>query len=132
MSAPFRFSAGGVAFTDDPVAQATQRVYSILSTQPGERLMRPAYGANTLQYVFGLDGQIEQAQMVDTIRTALQQFAPEITFLGCTIDPTADPKGNVHVSVSFALPTSVDSSTIITQTLTIGSVASDGTVKGAN
>jgi phage baseplate assembly protein W len=63
---------------DDSVRQA---VLLLLTTRPGERLMRPTYGCNLAQLVFSPNDDTTAAIAVHHVRRALERWEPRIDIL---------------------------------------------------
>lgn len=79
---------GSVAMVsgDDAVRQA---VLLLLSTRPGERLMRPNYGCNLYSLVFAPNDDATASIAIHHVRRALLQWEPRIEIL--TLDAHRDP-----------------------------------------
>jgi Bacteriophage baseplate protein W len=83
---------GGLAMVsgDDSVRQA---VLLLLSTRPGERVMRPAYGCDLNSLVFAPNDDTTAALAIHHVRRALLQWEPRVDIL--TLDAQRDPgQGN--------------------------------------
>ncbi len=59
-------------------AAVRQSVLLLLSTRPGERLMRPTYGCNLSQLIFAPNDDTTAAIAVHHVRSALLQWEPRI------------------------------------------------------
>jgi len=71
---------------DDAIRQA---VLLLLSTRPGERVMRPNYGCNLHQLVFAPNDDTTAAIAIHHVRKALSQWEPRIDIL--SLDAYRDP-----------------------------------------
>lgn len=71
---------------DDSIRQA---VLLLLSTRPGERIMRPNYGCHLNQLVFAPNDDTTAAIAIHHVRRALLQWEPRIDIL--TLDAYRDP-----------------------------------------
>jgi phage baseplate assembly protein W len=80
---------GGIDLVSDDQA-VRQAVLMLLSTRPGERLMRPEYGCNLHQLVFAPNNDTTAAIAVYHVRRALQRFEPRVDIL--RLDAGPDPK----------------------------------------
>jgi phage baseplate assembly protein W len=74
--------AGG----DDGVRQS---IWSILSTAPGERVMRPDYGCPLQDLVFAVNDDATAAEVAAAVREALALWEPRIDVLD--VYAAADP-----------------------------------------
>ena len=72
---------------DDSVRQS---VLLLLSTRPGERLMRPGYGCNLRSLVFAPNDDTTAAIAIHHIRQALTHWEPRIDIL--TLEAQRDPQ----------------------------------------
>lgn len=79
---------GSVAATayEDAVRQS---IWLILSTAPGERVMRPDFGAGLADLVFAPNSPATQGVVGSTVKAALVEWEPRIDVLDVAV--TADP-----------------------------------------
>lgn len=89
---------GGVAMTagDNSVRQA---VLLLLSTRPGERVMRPDYGCNIHQLVFSPNDDTTAAIAIYHIRRALLQWEPRIDIR--KLDARRDPENPSLLAITL-------------------------------
>ncbi len=80
---------GGVDMVSDDMA-VRQAVLLLLSTRPGERLMRPDYGCNLHQLVFAPNNHTTAAIAAYHVRRALQRFEPRVDII--RLDAGPDPE----------------------------------------
>lgn len=131
IAAPFQVnSSGSIATTTNPQVQAQQHVTSLVSTQPGERVMLPTYGVSLNALVFAPN----DPAVVTTIRTdvtnAIAQWEPTLIVQSVTPVPGADPtQGQAAVNVDYTIAGTMNTPGVSVQTATVlvgGSVISDG------
>ena len=67
-----------------------QSVWTILSTAPGERVMRAQFGCGLAELVFAPNTPGTAGQVISTVREALIQWEPRIDVL--EVDARADEK----------------------------------------
>jgi phage baseplate assembly protein W len=81
-------AAGGVAMVegDESIRQA---IIMLLSTRPGERVMRPAYGSNLHRLVFAPNNDTTAGLAMHYVRQALQRWEPRVDVLD--VDARPDP-----------------------------------------
>lgn len=91
---PFTLDVNGsIAQTTDPDVQQAQHVSSLVTTQPGERVMRPSYGVPTVSYLFsGSNGQVTSIINKD-VQNAMAAWEPNITVTNIT--PQWDNQGGI-------------------------------------
>ena len=104
---PGGVSAGGGIRLVTGGAEIDAAIRMILSTVPGERVMRPDFGCAMWDYVFApIDantlGMIEQ-----TVREALARWEPRITLEEVTAVPHAD-EGRVTIRLAYTVRTTND------------------------
>lgn len=79
-----------------------QSVLLILSTEPGERLMRPDFGCGLLRYLMEPNNPATQQAMTRDIDMALRTWEPRIVLDTVSVAATGDPSA-VLVTVSYTL-----------------------------
>ena len=70
-----------------------QSIWTILSTAPGERVMRPDFGCGIHRLVFAPGTAATVTQAIDHVRRALTLWEPRITLLNVTAAPERDSQG---------------------------------------
>jgi phage baseplate assembly protein W len=100
---PFSLTpSGSVAVTTDPGVQARQHVTSLVSTQPGERVMNPAYGVSLAALVFAGNVPAVVATIQRDVTQALARWEPSIQVNSVTPVAGTDPtQGVAMVNVDF-------------------------------
>ncbi len=66
-----------------------QSIWTILTTAPGERVMRPDFGAGLSDLVFAPDSAATRGLVASQVREALLEWEPRIDVL--EVDVAADP-----------------------------------------
>lgn len=85
-----------------------EQIQVLLSTQPGEQLMRPAFGAG-LERLLGEPNTIStRARIRDLVTDALARWEPRITVDAVTVDPLAgaaarEVSSAVRVEIAYRL-----------------------------
>ena len=104
MAQPFNIDAiGEVAYDTDPAAWARNHILAILLTSPGERVMRPGYGAGIFNFVWENDDQLVQAQIINNIRQAVAVSEPNILLQTVAFVPQPDFSGVVTLDIAFSV-----------------------------
>jgi phage baseplate assembly protein W len=80
---------GRVAMAADPEQGISQSIWTILSTSPGERVMRPDFGCGIHDLVFGVNTAGTANAVAGAVRVALSRWEPRIDVLD--VYATADP-----------------------------------------
>lgn len=101
ISFPFAINArGAVAVTTDSRKIWLDRVRAVVSTQIGDRVMRPGFGTDTLNAILGLDD--ERAPLERAIRVAFATFLPALTLTSVGVE--MDNEGVIVTSITYVLP----------------------------
>lgn len=102
---PFGVDADGrIAVVSNDVAVDRQNLLTLVSTQPGERAMRPTYGVSTRSLLFeGADVALAEA-VSSEIETAAATYAPEVELLDTRVTNARDQafnQGRLAVDISY-------------------------------
>jgi phage baseplate assembly protein W len=81
-------SAGEVAMVDDDQA-VRQALLLLLSTMPGERVMRPGYGSRLHRLVFAPNDDTTAGLAIHYVRDAIRRWEPRVEIVD--VDAGADP-----------------------------------------
>lgn len=104
MAQPFNIDVlGEVTYDTDPVAWARNHILAVLLTNPGERVMRPTYGAGIFGFVFQNDDPLTEQQMILAIQQAVAAFEPNITLNTVEFVPQPDFSGTVLLDIAFSV-----------------------------
>jgi|SRR5581483_2343870 len=77
IAVPFTLDVNGqFAATSDPDVMAQQHVASLVSTDPGERVMLPDYGVPLKRYLFEPGADVVDQQIVLDVRAQMRQWEP--------------------------------------------------------
>jgi phage baseplate assembly protein W len=102
---PFQLTASGsIAVTSDPGTQAQQHVTSLVSTQPGERVMQPGYGVSLNALVFAPNDPAVVTVIQQDVTAALAQWEPSLAVLSVSPAAGQDPtQGQAMVNVDYQI-----------------------------
>jgi phage baseplate assembly protein W len=89
---------GTILRSPEPDGAVDDAIRMILSTAPGERVMRPDYGCAIQDHVFGLVDSGTAGQISQAVREALAQWEPRIDVVDVTT--TEDPQDPRRLSVA--------------------------------
>lgn len=104
LDSPFRVDGGGgIMVTKDLSRQITQRVRSIIGTSPGERVMRPAYGAGALNWVFELDDEMRASSLAAAAQDAVEQWEPAVFVDDVEFSEVDPTDGKIDIVVNYRL-----------------------------
>jgi phage baseplate assembly protein W len=105
-SIDFPFRSGTLAFPkvaeDFDAIKAS--IIQIITTMPGERVMRPTFGCNAFGFVFENDTNAFRMLVEREVRTSLVRWEPRINILGIDIetDPATQP-GQVVITIHYSV-----------------------------
>jgi phage baseplate assembly protein W len=103
-------ATGGVAMVagDDSVRQA---LLLLLSTIPGERVMRPTYGSELHRLVFAPNDQTTAGLAILYVRQAVSRWEPRVDILDVDAGPHPDHPDQLVIRLDYRVrATSVDAS----------------------
>jgi Bacteriophage baseplate protein W len=86
--APSREGALGYTAGPDKVAQS---IWIVLDTEPGERVMRPAFGCGLRRYLMAPNTTATRALIKHDVEIALADFEPRISVTDLQVAPGDDP-----------------------------------------
>ncbi|HMW69273.1 MAG TPA: GPW/gp25 family protein [Nitrosomonas sp.] len=92
--------AGGIVGTNAYENQVKQSILLILQTTPGERMMRPDFGAGMETLAFEPMSAITTALAQHRIQEALDRFEPRINVLNVTVN-TEQSEGKLMVDIQY-------------------------------
>lgn len=116
ISFPFRFDGfGKVATTTDMSRIWADRVRAVISTYPGERLMRSSYGTALPEDLFG---SLSLApEFIDIqVTNAFAEWLSETEFKG--VDFIGSGENDIEVQINYSVPTQeTDADSVYTVTI---------------
>jgi len=98
---------GSIALTggaDDLISS----IRMILSTAPGERVMRPRFGCSIWELLFEPINANTIGLMAVAVREALGQWEPRIDVQDVIVDPDDNDKGMVRIGVTYTVRSTND------------------------
>jgi len=122
IAAPFSLTpSGGLAAVSAPADMVQQHLKCLVSTNPGERVMRPTYGVPLSGYVFGLSADQVSPLVTSDISRAIQQWEPSINLQNVQMQTADTTEGLVSVDVQYSPGVAVTESTqLSTATVLVG------------
>lgn len=113
LSYPFRIGAHGrVADTTDTKRIWTDRVRAVVSTEVGDRVMRPTFGVDSTSAILSI-GTPAQSDIPGKIADAFKTFLPTITLESINTSVDEDSHSLI-VEVVFTCPDNTIASTSVT------------------
>jgi phage baseplate assembly protein W len=84
-------------------ASVRQNIQVILSTRPGEQLMRPGYGAGLENLISEPNTVGTRARIRDLVDDSLRRWEPRIEVDAIAVDPLEGDVGGVRVEIHYRL-----------------------------
>jgi uncharacterized protein len=101
----FGISATGSIAMVDGVASIRQAVILLLSTEPGERVMRPTYGCSLEHLIFGPNDDTTAGLIIHYVRRALETWEPRIEILKLDARPSAESPEVMEILLDYRIKT---------------------------
>ena len=101
-------SVGGDLDTVSGSAAVRQAIVLLISTSPGERVMRPDYGCSLNRLVFAPCDDTTAGLAIHYVRTALQRWEPRIELR--SVEARAEPghAARLEIAVEYRVRASLD------------------------
>ncbi|HRI13135.1 MAG TPA: GPW/gp25 family protein [Verrucomicrobiota bacterium] len=80
-----------------------QNLRVILSTRPGEQLMRPGYGAGLVEFLHAPNTVTTRRQIHDRVTEGIRQWEGRIDVDRIDVAPVEDQPGMVRIEVNYRL-----------------------------
>ena len=98
---------GGIAVSGG-VQDIESSIRVILTTAPGERLMRPQFGCRIWEQLFDPINPNTLGLMANSVRQALAQWEPRATVDEVVVQPDAGESGRVNIQITYTVRTTND------------------------
>jgi phage baseplate assembly protein W len=91
---------GGIAMVND-LESVSQAILLLLSTIPGERVMRPEYGCHLHSLIFSPNDETTAGLAIHYVRQALDRWEPRIEVLHLDAEQNADYPEQLVISLTY-------------------------------
>lgn len=88
----------GFAENDESVREV---MLNILLTRPGERLMRPEFGAGLMDFVHQPNNQTTRHLIADVVKKSLQQWEHRVVIEQVEVLAIPDNVSEVHINIRY-------------------------------
>jgi phage baseplate assembly protein W len=95
-------STGQIA-TSSEEEKIRQSIWLILSTAPGERVMRPDFGCGIHAMVFENIGAGTMGRMASEVTQALNLWEPRIELSSVDVQPDAEEPGRLLINITYVV-----------------------------
>ncbi len=103
---------GGLALTS-PEQDIAESIRIILSTRPGERVMRPEFGCRAHDLLFAPRNAQTEALMQQYVAEALAMWEPRIDVLAVNVSMEDGLDGGLYVEVEYQIKATHDERSIV-------------------
>jgi hypothetical protein len=80
-----------------------QSIEIILSTQPGEQLMRPDFGAGLQRFLHQPNSLITRRRIRDAVMAALQRWEPRIQLSQVVVEEVPNAPSQIRVDIRYQI-----------------------------
>jgi len=105
-------SRGAVSLTNEE-NELIQAIYIILSTAPGERVMRPEFGCRIHEYIFDPANSATAAAVAEAVRSALERWEPRIDLIDVIVNPSPESYGMLMIELSFRVKATSEETSLV-------------------
>lgn len=103
---------GGIALTNER-NELTQAIQIILSTSPGQRVMRPTFGCRLHELVFAPNNSHTAAQARTYVEEALGMWEPRIRVIQVVVHPDPDEHSRLMIEIEYELKATHDQRSLV-------------------
>jgi phage baseplate assembly protein W len=103
---------GGIALSNGP-DDLDSSIRVVLSTAPGERVMRAAFGCKIWDLLFEPVNANTVGLMAQAVREALAQWEPRIQVQDVDVVPDADDSALVRIGIAYTVRTTNDKRNLV-------------------
>ncbi|MGG6295130.1 GPW/gp25 family protein [Leptolyngbya sp. AN02str] len=96
----------------DGAASVRQAILLLLSTRPGERVMRPAYGCNLHRLVFSPNDDTTAGLAIYYVRQAIDRWEPRIQVIRIDANRNEDDPAQLDIALEYRVRTLPQSETL--------------------
>jgi phage baseplate assembly protein W len=93
-------TSGRLPFVSGP-EKVRQAIFTLLDTEPGERLMRPDFGCGLRRYLMAPNNPATRAGIAEEITKTLSRWEPRIKIVDIGVNPTGD-RSMVLIEIHYA------------------------------
>ena len=94
--------AGGIEMVDE-AASVRQAILLLLSTIPGERVMRPDYGCDIYRLIFSPNDDTTAGLAIYYVRRALERWEPRIQILSIDAGRSPDSPERLDITIEYRI-----------------------------
>ncbi len=103
---------GGIALTHER-SEIDQAIYIILSTSPGERVMRPTFGCRLHELVFAPNNSHTAARARRYVEEALGMWEPRIRVIQVDVQQDAEADNTLVIGIRYEIKATHDQRSLV-------------------
>jgi phage baseplate assembly protein W len=103
---------GGVALTSER-SELEQSIRIILTTSPGQRVMRPTFGCRLHELVFAPNNSHTAAQAQRFVEEALGMWEPRITVMRVDVRPDPEEGSRMLIAIEYKVKATHDQRSLV-------------------
>lgn len=103
---------GGLALTSER-NEIDQAIHIILSTSPGERVMRPSFGCRLDELIFAPNNSHTAAQARRYVEQALGMWEPRITLTHLDVRPDEQEANRLLIEIEYEVKSTHDRRSLV-------------------
>lgn len=119
---------GALATTDDPDKQVRQRVFSLLGTEPGERVMLSDYGIPTRSLLFEPGNALIAERLEEETRMQMDRYEPGVLVNSVAAIHSPEGSGIAKVALDYVRRESPTTPYNLTRQSNVAVIGVGGTV----
>ncbi|MFT6291384.1 MAG: phage baseplate assembly protein W [Ilumatobacter sp.] len=108
ISFPMRVDQSGSIATTSGAGDIDSSIRMVLTTAPGERLMRPAFGCKIWQLLFEPINANTLGLMSEAVREAVARWEPRVKIEDIRVEPDPGAVGAVKIYLDYVVQTTND------------------------
>jgi phage baseplate assembly protein W len=105
---PMRVDQSGSIAMSSGASDIDSSIRMILTTAPGERLMRPTFGCKIWELLFEPVNANTLGLMGEAVREAIGRWEPRVTLEDVRLDPSGQHAGEVLIEIDYVIRTTND------------------------
>ena len=100
---PMRVDQSGSIATSSGASDIDSSIRMILTTAPGERLMRPEFGCKIWELLFEPINANTMGLMSEAVKEAIGPWEPRVTLEDVRLDPSGQHAGEVLIEIDYII-----------------------------
>lgn len=113
ISFPLRVDQSGSIAMTQGVSDIDSSIRMVLTTAPGERLMRPEFGCRIWQLLFEPINANTLGLMGEAVREAISRWEPRVELEDVRLDTEGYDNGEVRINIDYTVRTTNDKRNLV-------------------